>query len=62
MNSICPLFGVSLGVRCVRRTKNSPNARSGSEHLIWECSGNYSAFEVSSNGDSLDFRVILRIA
>jgi hypothetical protein len=62
MNSICPLFGVSLGVRCVRRTKNSPNARSGSEHLIWECSGNYSAFEVSSNGESLGFRVIHRIA
>jgi hypothetical protein len=52
MNSACPLFRVGLGVRCVRRTKNSPNAKSGSEHLIWECSGNYSTFEVSSNDDS----------
>jgi hypothetical protein len=62
MNSACPPFRVSLGVRCARRTKNSPNAMSGSENLIWECSGNYSAFEESSSDDSLDFRATLRKA
>lgn len=51
-----------LDLRCARRTKNSPTARFGSEHLIWACSGNYSAFEESSSDDSLDFKAILPMA
>jgi hypothetical protein len=62
MNSAYPLVRVSPKVRCAKRTKNSPTARFGSEHLIWECSGNYSAFEESFSDDSLDFRAILRKA
>ena len=62
MNSAYPLVRASPKVRCARRTKNSPTARFGSEHLILECSRNYSAFEESSSDDSLYFMAILRKA
>jgi hypothetical protein len=62
MNSAYPLVISSPKVRCAKRTKNSLTARFGSEHLIWACSGNYSAFEESFSDDSLDFRAILRKA